>query len=76
MRLTFRPDSDAFAVTVRAVAFHAERGDDTLSFDNAHADVALLRLAMPVPPDIAAPIPLSTAPQAEVAALYGYRNDA
>jgi protease YdgD len=74
MRLTFRPDSAPFAVTVRAVAFHAERGDDTLSFDNAHADIALLRLAMPVPPDIAAPIPLSTAPQAEVAALYGYRN--
>jgi hypothetical protein len=32
---------------------------------NAHADVALLRLAMPVPADIAAPIPLGTEPQAE-----------
>jgi hypothetical protein len=55
MRLTFRPDSAPFAVTVRAVAFHAERAGDALSFDNAHADIALLRLAMPVPPDIARP---------------------
>jgi protease YdgD len=74
MRLTFRPDRDAFAVTVRAVAFHADR-DDSLTFASAHADLALLRLAMPVPPDIARPIPLATDPQAEAGALYGYRND-
>jgi protease YdgD len=74
MRLTFRPDSAPFAVTIRAVAFHAARGSDPLSFDNAHADIALLRLAQPVPPDIATPIPLATAPQAETTALYGYLN--
>jgi protease YdgD len=62
MRLTFRPDSAPFAVTIRAVAFHAARGTDPLSFDNAHADIALLRLAQPVPPDIATPIPLSHRP--------------
>jgi hypothetical protein len=49
MRLTFRPDSAPFAVTVRAVAFHADAATDPLSFDNAHADIALLRLAQPVP---------------------------
>ena len=52
MRLTFRPDTTppAFAVTVRAVAFHAEQRNDGLSTETAHADLALLRLAMPVPP--------------------------
>ncbi|KPQ17327.1 MAG: protease YdgD [Rhodobacteraceae bacterium HLUCCO18] len=78
MRLTFRPDTTppAFAVTVRAVAFHAEQRNDGLSTETAHADLALLRLAMPVPPEVAQPIPLATGQEPASGAIYGYVNGA
>ncbi len=77
MRLTFRPDQTppAFQVTVRAVAFHAAREGGSLTAENAHADVALLRLATPVPSDIAQPIPLATKEEPPNGSLYGYLND-
>lgn len=76
MRLIFRPYATppAFQVTVRAVAFHAAYTGPGLTAENAHTDVALLRLAMPVPAEIAAPIPIATGPQADTAAIYGYLN--
>jgi hypothetical protein len=50
MRLTFRPDSAPRLRRHRPrVAFHAEHRDG-LAAENAHADIALLRLAMPCPP--------------------------
>jgi hypothetical protein len=57
MRLIFRPydTPPAFQVTVRAVAFHEQNTAPGLDAANAHADVALLRLAMPVPAEVAAP---------------------
>jgi protease YdgD len=77
LRLIFGPDTlpPAFQVTVRAVAFHAERAGNALNAGTAHADVALLRLAMPVPPEIARPIPLGAGVTPSAGALYGYVND-
>lgn len=76
MQLVFRPDRDppAFRVTVRAVAFHAEHERGRLTARNAHADLALLRLARPVPPDIATPIPVAEDGQPELVAIYGFVN--
>ncbi|MCU4654869.1 S1 family peptidase [Roseibacterium sp. SDUM158016] len=77
MRLTFRPDSapPLFAVTVRAVAFHARNSDGPLTPANAPGDIALLRLAMAVPNDIVAPIPLAEeGSDPETVAIYGYPN--
>ncbi len=78
MRLIFRPDATppAFAVTVRAVAFHSEQRGEGLSAATAHADLALLRLAMPVPPEVAQPIPLATGTEPATGAIYGYVNGA
>jgi hypothetical protein len=76
MRLIFRPDDTppAFQVTVRAVAFHEQNTAPGLDAANAHADVALLRLAMPVPAEVAAPLPLGSEPQPADASVYGYVN--
>jgi protease YdgD len=76
MQLHFRPGETppAFRVTVRAVAFHAENERGRLTAQNAHADLALLRLAMPVPEEVARPIPVAEGPDPEVVAIYGYVN--
>jgi protease YdgD len=76
MRLIFRPydTPPAFQVTVRAVAFHEQNTAPGLDAANAHADVALLRLAMPVPAEVAAPLPLGSEPQPADASVYGYVN--
>lgn len=76
MRLTFDPDGSPspFAVTVRAVAFHGDQDNTGLTFETAHADVALLRLAMPVPSSVAQPLPVAPGPEPEFGSVYGYAN--
>jgi hypothetical protein len=78
MQLIFRPDATppAFRATVRAVAFHAGHDRGPLTARNAHADLALLRLARPVPGEVARPIPLSDGTPADLVAIYGYLNGA
>ncbi|MFW5642057.1 MAG: trypsin-like serine peptidase, partial [Roseicyclus sp.] len=78
MQLLFRPgeSAPAFRATVRAVAFHADYAPAPITARNAHADLALLRLARPVPPEIATPIPVATGEDAELVAIYGYVNGA
>jgi V8-like Glu-specific endopeptidase len=77
MQLHFRPDRTppAFRATVRAVSFHAEHEPGRLTARNAHADLALLRLAIPVPEEVARPIPVSDGSDApRIVAIYGYVN--
>ncbi|MDG4649158.1 trypsin-like peptidase domain-containing protein [Roseibacterium sp. SDUM158017] len=76
MQLIFRPDRrpPAFRVTVRGVAFHADNDRGPLTARNAHADLALLQLAVPVPPEVARPIPPGAGAQAGRVAIYGYVN--
>jgi V8-like Glu-specific endopeptidase len=83
MQLHFRPDQrpPIFRATVRAVAFHADFVNERnarINSDTAHTDIALLRLARPVPPEIATPIPVATGAegdaQPELVAIYGYVN--
>lgn len=84
MQLHFRPDRPppTFRVTVRAVAFHADHMQDgtrRLDAANAHADLAILRLVRPVPPEIATPIPVAIGGedgdgQPDLVAIYGYVN--
>jgi protease YdgD len=74
MQLQFRPDRTppALRVTVRAVAFHEayEAGPPTPA--NVRGDLALLRLAMPVPPEIATPLPLADGSEPDLVAIYGF----
>jgi V8-like Glu-specific endopeptidase len=75
------PGPPAFRATVRAVAFHADFAPGAITADSAHADLALLRLARPVPAEIATPIPVARAPDAEadqpdLVAIYGFVNGA
>jgi hypothetical protein len=76
MTLHFRPDlaPPAPRIAVRAVAFHADNVPGTLTMETAHADLALLRLAMPVPAEVARPIPLGAGGTPERVAIYGYLN--
>jgi protease YdgD len=80
MQLHFRPETTppAFRATVRAVAFHADDARERITARTAHTDVALLRLARPVPPEIATPIPVATGAsgdaQPDLVAIYGYVN--
>jgi protease YdgD len=76
MQLHFRPDltPPAFRVTVRAVAFHEAFTDDAPTPGNMRGDLALLRLAMPVPAEVATPVPLSDGAEADLVAIYGFAN--
>jgi hypothetical protein len=75
MTLIFRPGAPTplLRAPVRAVQFHLETA--ALSFETAHADLALLHLATPVPADLVTPIPLAEADAAPARiAIYGYLN--
>jgi hypothetical protein len=77
LQLHFRPDRTppAFRATVRAVAFHSDYAPAPIEPRNAHSDIALLRLARPVPPEIATPIPVARGDaEAGLVAIYGYVN--
>jgi V8-like Glu-specific endopeptidase len=75
MTLVFRPGAPAplLRAPVRAVQFHVETA--ALTTETAHADLALLHLATPVPDDLVAPIPLAETDAApDRISIYGYLN--
>jgi hypothetical protein len=75
MTLIFRPGAPdpLLRARIRAVQLHVEA--TALSVETAHADLALLHLATPVPADLVTPIPLAEADAAPARiAIYGYLN--
>lgn len=75
MTLVFRPGAPTplLRAPVRAVQFHLEAA--ALTVETAHADLALLHLATPVPAELIAPIPLAETDAAPArVSIYGYLN--
>ncbi|MEM7723898.1 MAG: trypsin-like peptidase domain-containing protein [Pseudomonadota bacterium] len=77
--LTFFPESDApqYRVAATVAEPHPRHTNARLTADNARFDIALLRLAVDVPAEIATPLPIAPfnplAPEGRYA-IFGYLN--